>query len=118
MGGGEQGRHSGRRHERRAGAHKADVGFAIGSGADVVLMKSGPFGVVGTIDRSRVTQSKMHENSWRAVSYGVVAFPFAAGVSYPLTISLELAAIAMSGSSLIVSANAPLPKRTNIEGLK
>ena len=104
---------------------QADVGFAIGAGtdvamesADVVLMKSDPFDVVGAIGLSRVTLRKMHQNLWWAVGYNVVAFPFAAGVFYPITVSPELAAIAMSGSSLIVAANALLLKRTAIQGLK
>jgi len=104
---------------------QADVGFAIGAGtdvamesADVVLMKSDPFDVVGAIGLSRVTLRKMQQNLWWAVGYNVVAFPFAAGVFYPITISPELAAIAMSGSSLIVAANALLLKRSSIQGLK
>ena len=104
---------------------QADVGFAIGAGtdvamesADVVLMKSDPFDVVGAIGLSRVTLRKMHQNLWWAVGYNVIAFPFAAGVFYPITISPELAAIAMSGSSLIVAANALLLKRAHIQGLK
>jgi Cu2+-exporting ATPase len=104
---------------------QADVGFAIGAGtdvamesADVVLMKSDPFDVVGAIGLSRVTLRKMHQNLWWAVGYNVVAFPFAAGVFYPITISPELAAISMSGSSLIVAANALLLKRASIQGLK
>ena len=104
---------------------QSDVGFAIGAGTDVamesahvVLMKSDPFDVVGAIGLSRATLRKMHQNLWWAVGYNVIAFPFAAGVFYPLTISPEVAAIAMSGSSLIVAANALLLKRTTIEGLK
>jgi Cu2+-exporting ATPase len=104
---------------------QADVGFAIGAGtdvamesADVVLMKSDPFDVVGAIGLSRITLRKMHQNLGWAVGYNVIAFPFAAGVFYPLTISPQLAAIAMSGSSLLVAANALLLKRTAIEGLK
>jgi len=104
---------------------QADVGFAIGAGtdvamesADVVLMKSDPFDVVGAIGLSRVTLRKMHQNLWWAVGYNVVAFPVAAGVFYPFTISPELAAISMSGSSLIVAANALLLKRAEIQGLK
>ena len=104
---------------------QADVGFAIGAGtdvaiesADVVLMKSDPFDVVGAIGLSRVTLRKMHQNLWWAVGYNVVAFPFAAGVFYPLTISPEVAAIAMSGSSLLVAVNALLLKRADIRGLK
>jgi Cu2+-exporting ATPase len=104
---------------------QADVGFAIGAGtdvamesADVVLMKSDPFDVVGAIGLSRITLRKMHQNLGWAVGYNMIAFPFAAGVFYPLTISPQLAAIAMSGSSLLVAANALLLKRTAIEGLK
>ncbi|OGA40001.1 MAG: copper-translocating P-type ATPase [Betaproteobacteria bacterium RIFCSPLOWO2_12_FULL_68_19] len=104
---------------------QADVGFAIGAGtdvamesADVVLMKSDPFDVVGAIGLSRVTLRKMHQNLRWAVGYNVIAFPFAAGVFYPVTISPELAAISMSGSSLIVAANALLLKRATIQGLK
>ena len=104
---------------------QADVGFAIGAGtdvamesADVVLMKSDPFGVVGAVGLSRATLRKMHQNLWWAVGYNVIAFPFAAGVFFPLTVSPEVAAIAMSGSSLIVAANALLLKRAGIEGLK
>ena len=104
---------------------QADVGFAIGAGtdvamesADVVLMKSDPYDVVAAIGLSRVTLRKMHQNLWWAVGYNVIAFPFAAGVFYPLTISPEMAALAMSGSSLIVAANALLLKRAGVEGLK
>jgi Cu2+-exporting ATPase len=104
---------------------QADVGFAIGAGtdvamesADVVLMKSDPFDVVAAIGLSRVTLRKMHQNLAWAVGYNVIAFPFAAGVFYPLTISPEVAAIAMSGSSLLVAANALLLKRAKIQGLQ
>ncbi|MGE0874867.1 MAG: heavy metal translocating P-type ATPase [Burkholderiales bacterium] len=104
---------------------QADVGFAIGAGtdvamesADVVLMKSDPFDVVAAIGLSRVTLRKMHQNLWWAVGYNVIAFPFAAGVFYPITISPEMAALAMSGSSLIVAANALLLKRASVQGLK
>jgi Cu2+-exporting ATPase len=104
---------------------QADVGFAIGAGtdvamesADVVLMKSDPFDVVGAIGLSRVTLRKMHQNLGWAVGYNVIAFPLAAGVLYPFTISPEIAAIAMSGSSLLVAVNALLLKRTHITGLK
>ena len=66
---------------------QADVGFAIGAGtdvamesADVVLMKSDPYDVVGAIELSRATLRKMHQNLFWAVAYNVVAFPMAAGV--------------------------------------
>ena len=58
------------------------------------------------IGPSRVTLRKRHQNLWWPVGYSVVAFAFAAGVFYSLTISPEVAAIAMSGSSLLVGGNA------------
>jgi Cu2+-exporting ATPase len=104
---------------------QADVGFAIGAGtdvamesADVVLMKSDPFDVVGAIELSRATLRKMHQNLWWAVGYNVLAFPLAAGVFYPFTISPEVAAIAMSGSSALVAINALMLKRTRLAGIR
>jgi Cu2+-exporting ATPase len=103
---------------------QADVGFAIGAGtdvamesADVVLMRSDPFDVVGAIMLSRATLRKMHQNLWWAVAYNVIAFPLAAGVFYPFVISPEVAALAMSGSSALVAVNALLLKRTRLEGI-
>jgi Cu2+-exporting ATPase len=104
---------------------QADVGFAIGAGtdvamesADVVLMKSDPLDVVGAIELSRATLRKMHQNLWWAVAYNVVAFPLAAGVLYPFTISPEVAAITMSGSSALVAINALMLKRTRLTGIR
>jgi len=51
------------------------------------------------------------------VGYNVIAFPAAAGVFYPLVISPEVAALAMSGSSALVAVNALLLKRTQLDGL-
>jgi Cu2+-exporting ATPase len=104
---------------------QADVGFAIGAGtdvamesADVVLMRSDPHDVLGAIVLSRATLRKMHQNLFWAVAYNVVAFPVAAGLFYPFTISPEVAAISMSGSSAIVAINALLLKRTKLEGVR
>jgi Cu2+-exporting ATPase len=103
---------------------QADVGFAIGAGtdvamesADVVLMKSDPYDVLGAIELSRATLRKMHQNLFWAVAYNVIAFPAAAGVFYPLVISPEVAALAMSGSSALVAVNALMLKRTRLEGI-
>jgi len=41
----------------------------------------------------------------------------AAGVFYPLVVSPEVAALAMSGSSALVAVNALLLKRTRLEGI-
>lgn len=104
---------------------QADVGFAIGAGtdvaiesADVVLMKSDPYDVVGAMTLSRATLRKMHQNLWWAVGYNAIAFPLAAGVFYPLLLSPEIAALAMSGSSALVALNALLLKRTELEGIR
>ncbi|HZQ14092.1 MAG TPA: heavy metal translocating P-type ATPase [Pseudolabrys sp.] len=103
---------------------QADVGFAIGAGtdvaiesADVVLMKSDPYDVVGAIELSRATLRKMHQNLWWAVGYNVIAFPLAAGVFYPFTLSPEIAALAMSGSSALVAINALMLKRIKLAGI-
>jgi Cu2+-exporting ATPase len=56
----------------------------------------------------------MHQNLWWAVGYNVIAFPLAAGVLYPITLSPEVAAMAMSGSSALVAVNALLLKRTRL----
>lgn len=104
---------------------QADVGFAIGAGtdvamesADVVLMKSDPFDVVGAIELSRATLRKMHQNLFWAVAYNVIAFPAAAGVFYPLVVSPEVAALAMSGSSALVAVNALMLKYARLEGIR
>lgn len=104
---------------------QAEVGFAIGAGtdvaiesADVVLMKSDPYDVLGAIELSRATLRKMHQNLFWAVGYNVIAFPAAAGVFYPLVISPEVAAVAMSGSSALVAINALLLKRTKLAGIR
>jgi Cu2+-exporting ATPase len=106
---------------------QADVGVAIGAGtdvametADIVLMRSDPFDVLGAIALSRATVKKMHQNLWWAAGYNILAFPLAAGLLYPrfgILLGPEIAAISMSGSSLIVALNALLLKWTKLPGL-
>ena len=102
---------------------QADVGLAVGAGtdvaidsADVVLMKSDPLDVVRAIEISRAALRKMHQNLFWAVGYNVIAFPLAAGVLYPILLSPEVAALAMSGSSVLVAANALMLKRLHLGG--
>ena len=103
---------------------QADVGFAIGAGtdvamesADIVLMKSDPFDVVGALTLSKATLRKMHQNLVWAVAYNVIAFPLAAGVLFPFLLGPAIAALAMSGSTAVVAINALLLKRTKLAGL-
>jgi Cu2+-exporting ATPase len=97
-----------------------DVGnpFSVLESADIVLMRSDPFDVVGAIELSRATLRKMHQNLWWAVGYNVVAFPLAVGVLYPFLLGPSIAAIAMSGSSALVAINALMLKRTRLTGIR
>jgi Cu2+-exporting ATPase len=107
---------------------QADVGIAIGAGtdvametADVVLMKSDPFDVLGAIALSRATVRKMKQNLWWAAGYNILAFPLAAGALYPSTgllLTPWMAAASMSGSSLLVAVNALLLKWTRLPGIR
>ncbi len=60
----------------------------------------------------------MHQNLWWAVGYNVIAFPIAAGVFYPFVLSPEVAALSMSGSTLVVAINALMLKRTKLAGIR
>ncbi|HZA68357.1 MAG TPA: heavy metal translocating P-type ATPase [Nitrososphaeraceae archaeon] len=103
---------------------QADVGIAIGAGADVametadvVLTKSDPLDVAKVVLLSRATRRKMQQNLWWAAGYNIIAFPIAAGILYPfigLILRPEIGAIAMSGSSLVVALNALSLKRVKI----
>jgi len=107
---------------------QADVGIAIGAGtdvaletADIVLMKSDPFDVLGAIALSHATVRKMHQNLWWAAGYNIVAFPIAAGLFYPafgLLLRPEIAALSMSGSSLLVAMNALALRWTRVPGIR
>lgn len=100
---------------------RADVGIAIGAGtdvaietADVVLMRSDPLDVPTALRIGRGTLRKMRQNLGWAIGYNAIALPVAAGVFVPafgLMLRPEIAALTMSGSSLIVATNALLLKR-------
>jgi len=102
---------------------QADLGIAIGAGtdvaietADVVLMRSDPLDVATAITIGRATLRKMRQNLGWAVGYNAIAIPIAAGVFEPrfgLVLRPEIAALSMSGSSLLVAVNALL-----LRGLK
>jgi Cu2+-exporting ATPase len=105
---------------------QADLGIAIGAGtdvaietADVVLMRSDPLDVATALTIGRGTLRKMRQNLAWAVGYNAIALPIAAGVFQPafgLVLRPEIAAISMSGSSVIVAVNALLLKRLRLPG--
>ncbi len=110
---------------------QADLGIAIGAGtdvaietADVVLMRSDPLDVPTALTVGRGTLRKMRQNLGWAIGYNAIALPIAAGVFEPsigLILRPEIAALSMSGSSLLVAVNAlllkrlPLPDRGRVE---
>ena len=94
---------------------RADVGIAIGAGADVavdaadvVLMKSRLSDVPAAIRLSRATLRNIHENLFWAFFYNVIGIPLAAGcyVKLGLTLNPMFGAAAMSLSSFCVVTNA------------
>ncbi|WP_179475973.1 heavy metal translocating P-type ATPase [Mycolicibacterium vinylchloridicum] len=103
---------------------QADLGVAIGAGtdvaietADVVLMRSDPLDIPIALRIGRGTVRKMRQNLGWAVGYNVIALPIAAGVFEPafgLVLRPEIAALSMSGSSLIVAVNALMLKRLKL----
>ncbi len=102
---------------------QADVGIAIGAGtdvaietADIVLMRSDPLDVATAVTIGRGTVRKMRQNLGWAIGYNSLALPIAAGVFEPwgFTLRPELAAISMSGSSVLVAVNALLLKRLRL----
>ncbi|MGV8964690.1 MAG: heavy metal translocating P-type ATPase [Cellulomonas sp.] len=102
----------------------SDLGIAIGAGtdvaieaADVVLMRSDPLDVPVALRIGKGTRRKERQNLGWAVGYNVIALPIAAGVfasGFGLVLRPEIAALSMSGSSLIVAVNALLLKRLNL----
>jgi Cu2+-exporting ATPase len=103
---------------------QADVGIAIGAGtdvaietADIVLMRSDPLDVPVALRIGQGTLRKMRQNLGWAIGYNAIALPIAAGVFEPafgLVLRPEIAALTMSGSSLIVAVNALLLKRLDL----
>jgi Cu2+-exporting ATPase len=102
---------------------QADVGIAIGAGtdvaietADVVLMRSDPLDIPTALTIGRGTLRKMRQNLGWAIGYNAIALPIAAGVFAfaGLTLRPEIAALSMSGSSVIVAVNAVMLKRLDL----
>jgi Cu+-exporting ATPase len=95
---------------------KADVGIAMGTGADVAmesagltLLKGDLRGVVRGVKLARATMRNIKQNLFFAFVYNAIGVPIAAGVLYPvagIVLSPIIAAAAMSLSSVSVVGNA------------
>jgi Cu+-exporting ATPase len=95
---------------------EADVGIAMGTGADVAirsasltLVKGDLEGIVRARKLSRATLRNVRENLFLAFVYNALGVPIAAGALYPWTgllLDPMFAAAAMSASSVSVVANA------------
>ncbi len=100
---------------------RADVGIAIGSGADVaretgdmVLVRNDLMDVVRAITLGRATLARIKQNLFWAFFYNLLGTPLAAGVLYyPFGVTLrpEFAGLAMALSSVSVVVNSLLLKR-------
>ncbi|WP_376780421.1 heavy metal translocating P-type ATPase [Paracoccus jeotgali] len=95
---------------------QADVGIAMGTGADVAIESAGITLVKGNLDGivrarrlSRATMRNIRQNLFFALIYNAAGVPVAAGLLFPffgILISPMFAAFAMSASSISVVLNA------------
>ena len=103
----------------------ADVGIAMGSGTDVaiesggiVLVQNDLMGVVRALDISKKTFNRIKLNLFWALIYNTIGIPIAAGLfmGLGLTLSPELAGLAMAFSSVSVVTSSLLLNKTKISG--
>ncbi len=102
----------------------ADVGIAMGTGADVAMHSAGVTlvkgdlrGIVHAIALSRATLRNIRQNLAFAFLYNLLGIPIAAGVLYPffgLLLSPVIASAAMAMSSVSVVGNALRLKRVRL----
>ena len=95
---------------------RADIGIAMGTGADVAvesagvtLVKGDLLGLVRARRLSNAVTRNIRQNLWFAFGYNALGVPVAAGVLYPVTgllLNPMIAALAMSLSSVSVITNA------------
>jgi Cu+-exporting ATPase len=104
---------------------QADVGIAMGTGADVAmesagltLLKGDLRGVVRAVKLARATMRNIKQNLFFAFVYNALGVPIAAGVLYPffgILLSPIIAAAAMSLSSVSVVGNALRLRNTDLD---
>jgi len=95
---------------------QANVGIAMGTGADVAMESAGITllrgdlrGILSAIRLSRATMRNIRQNLFFAFAYNIIGVPIAAGVLYPffgLLLSPIIASAAMTFSSVSVISNA------------
>ena len=103
---------------------RADVGIAMGTGADVAMESAGVTlvkgdlrGIVRARRLSRATMRNIRQNLFFAFIYNVLGVPIAAGLLYPiagLLLSPMIASAAMTFSSVSVIANALRLRRVSL----
>ncbi len=103
---------------------EADVGIAMGTGADVAIQSAGVTlvkgdlrGIVRARRLSRGTMRNIRQNLFLAFVYNALGVPIAAGILFPWTgllLNPMIAAAAMSASSVSVVMNALRLRRTRI----
>ncbi|WP_438501972.1 heavy metal translocating P-type ATPase [Planctomonas deserti] len=102
---------------------QADVGIAIGAGTDVAIASAGvilagddPRAVLSVITLSRAAYRKMKQNLWWAAGYNLISVPLAAGVLAPFgfVLPMEVGALLMSLSTVVVAVNAQLLRRLTL----
>ncbi|AZI58870.1 copper-translocating P-type ATPase [Nakamurella antarctica] len=102
---------------------RAEVGIAIGAGADVAIESAGvvlasndPRSVISLISLSKASYRKMTQNLVWATGYNIIAVPLAAGVLAfaGIILSPAVGAILMSISTIVVALNAQLLRRLNL----
>jgi Cu2+-exporting ATPase len=102
---------------------QADVGIAIGAGTDVAIASAGvilasddPRSVLSVIELSRAGYRKMTQNLWWAAGYNLLSVPLAAGVLAPVgfVLPMEVGALLMSASTVVVAVNAQLLRRLDL----
>jgi Cu+-exporting ATPase len=102
----------------------ADVGIAMGTGADVAMESAGItllggdlMGIVRARKLARATLLNIKQNLFFAFAYNALGVPIAAGLLYPITgllLSPMIAAAAMSLSSVSVISNALRLRRVEL----
>lgn len=102
---------------------QADVGIAIGAGTDVAIASAGvilasddPRSVLSIMELSRQSYTKMKQNLWWAAGYNLISVPLAAGILAPVgfTLPMEVGALLMSASTVVVALNAQLLRRLDL----